>query len=98
VQKFAPVVAVINHIIDITGGLTACYSQPLIDHKLDIAGLMSSVPGEEVAHTYGQLNKAASVMGSTLASPFMTLFSFMALLIPELKLGDQGLFDINRFR
>jgi adenine deaminase len=32
-------------------------------------------------------------MGSPLGAPYMTL-SFMALLvIPELKLGDRGLFD-----
>jgi adenine deaminase len=30
-------------------------------------------------------------------APFMTL-SFMALLvIPDLKIGDQGLFDVNKF-
>jgi len=36
-------------------------------------------------------------MGCTLTSPFMTL-SFMALLvIPELKLGENGLFDVQKF-
>jgi adenine deaminase len=31
-------------------------------------------------------------------APFMTL-SFMALLvIPELKIGDQGLFDVKKFK
>jgi adenine deaminase len=35
--------------------------------------------------------------GSPLRAPFMTL-SFLALLvIPELKIGDRGLFDVNRF-
>ncbi len=91
------ILTVINHVIDTKGGLAVYYHQQLIDLKLDIAGLMSSAPGEEVAYAYEQLNKAASCMGSTLTSPFMTL-SFMALLvIPELKLGDQGLFDVNRF-
>jgi len=58
---------------------------------------MSSVSGEEVAHTYEQLNKAAFRMNCNLTSPFMTL-SFMALLvIPELKIGDKGLFDVHKF-
>jgi len=36
-------------------------------------------------------------MGSTLSAPFMTL-SFMALLvIPSLKLSDQGLFEGDSF-
>ncbi|MDR1172512.1 MAG: adenine deaminase, partial [Bacteroidales bacterium] len=91
------IVTVINHIIDMKGGLAAYCDQQLIDLKLDIAGLMSSASGEEVAQVYGQLNRAASRMGSTLTSPFMAL-SFMALLvIPELKLSDKGLFDVNRF-
>ena len=90
-------VKVINHIIDIKGGLAVVYRQQIIDLKLEIAGLMSSATGEEVARAYEQLNKTAKKMGSNLTAPFMTL-SFMALLvIPELKLGDKGLFDVNCF-
>jgi len=90
-------VKVINHIIASKGGLTAYYQNTLIDLKLDIAGIISSAPAEEVAQSYKQLNQAASCMGSALTSPFMTL-SFMALLvIPELKIGDKGLFDVQRF-
>ena len=37
-------------------------------------------------------------VGCKLDAPFMTL-SFMALLvIPELKIGDKGLFDVVQFR
>ena len=90
-------VQAINHIIDLKGGLTACYQNSLIDLKLDIAGLMSSSSGEEVGKAYEQLNSIASRMGCLLNSPFMTL-SFMALLvIPELKLGEKGLFDVQKF-
>jgi adenine deaminase len=40
----------------------------------------------------------AKEMGSTLSAPFMSL-SFMALLvIPSLKLSDQGLFDGRAFK
>jgi adenine deaminase len=92
------IVKAINHIIDIKGGLAAINHQTTIDLKLDIAGLMSTAPGEEVAHAYEQLNKTATSMGCALTSPFMTL-SFMALLvIPELKLGDKGLFDVGQFK
>jgi adenine deaminase len=36
-------------------------------------------------------------MGVTMAAPFMTL-SFLALsVIPELKITDRGLVDVNRF-
>jgi len=90
-------VTVINHIISVNVDLTAYYDYYLIDLMLDIAGLMSSAPAENVALAYEQLNRTADNMGSTITSPFMTL-SFMALLvIPELKLGDLGLFYIQRF-
>jgi adenine deaminase len=60
---------------------------------LPVAGLMSLEPFETVARAYIALDQKAKMLGSTLRAPFMTL-SFMALLvIPELKLGDQGLFD-----
>ena len=50
----------------------------------------------EVAHAYQELDAAVKDWGSPLRAPFMTL-SFMALLvIPELKLSDQGLFDGGR--
>ena len=90
-------VQVINHVIAIKGGLSAYYKDTIIDLKLDIAGLMSSAPAEEVARAYNQINQTVSLMGSNLKSPLMTL-SFMALLvIPELKIGEKGLFDVRRF-
>ena len=90
-------VAVINHIIDLKGGLATWYDQHLQRLKLDIAGLMSSAPVEDVAHACHQLTRIASQMGSSLTAPFITL-SFMALLvIPELKLGDKGSFDVGKF-
>ena len=65
---------------------------------LPIAGLMSDRPAEEVALQYAALSAAAKSLGSPLRAPFMTI-SFMALLvIPELKLGDRGLFDGVQFR
>jgi adenine deaminase len=43
------------------------------------------------------LDRLAKDLGSTLAAPFMTL-SFMALtVIPDLKLGPEGLFDVGTF-
>ena len=90
-------VQVINYMIVEKGGLAAYYQNNLISLKLDIAGLMSSASADEVASAYEQINKAALCMGSSLKSPLMTL-SFMALLvIPELKIGVKGLFDVNKF-
>jgi adenine deaminase len=58
---------------------------------------MSTEDGDYVAARDAELDAIAKRMGSTLRAPFMTL-SFMALLvIPELKLSDQGLFDGRTF-
>jgi adenine deaminase len=52
---------------------------------------------EDVAHDYLQLNEKVRSLGCKMKAPFMTL-SFMALLvIPDLKIGDRGLFDVKKF-
>ena len=52
---------------------------------------------EEIAGDYDDLNRLVKSLGCSMQAPFMTL-SFMALLvIPDLKIGDQGLFDVNKF-
>ncbi len=44
------------------------------------------------------LNELVQSLGCTMTAPFMTL-SFMALLvIPDLKIGDKGLFDVKKFQ
>jgi adenine deaminase len=64
---------------------------------LPIAGIMSDHPIEEVRDQVEALTEAAHALGCTLPDPFMTL-SFLALpVIPNLKLTDKGLVDVNKF-
>jgi adenine deaminase len=64
---------------------------------LPIAGLMSDRPLEEVRDQVEALTEAAHELGCTLPDPLMTL-SFLALpVIPNLKLTDKGLVDVNKF-
>jgi adenine deaminase len=65
---------------------------------LPIAGLVSDEPHDVVARRYTRLSHfVQDELGSPMDAPFMTL-SFMALLvIPQLKLSDQGLFDGEAF-
>jgi adenine deaminase len=64
---------------------------------LPVAGLMSEEPAAAVVEQLDQLHAVVRELGSTLAAPFMTL-SFLALsVIPELKITDQGLVDVERF-
>ena len=87
----------VNLLIEHTGGVTAYCSTEMMAVPLPVAGLMSNEDGYEVAQAYQNVDALAKRLGSTLFAPFMTL-AFMALLvIPELKIGDQGLFDVNKF-
>lgn len=67
--------------------------------SLPIAGLMTSQPAAVVEAKYRKLVECArSRCGLTLASPFMTLGFLSLLVIPALKLGDRGLFDVERWQ
>jgi adenine deaminase len=63
-----------------------------------IAGLLSQQPLETVVAGFEKLQKIARELGCVLPAPFATL-SFLALpVIPELRLTDLGLVDVNAFK
>ena len=65
---------------------------------LPIAGLLSDEPLETVVQQLSRVETAAAGLGCTLPSPFSTL-SFLALpVIPQLRLTDLGLVDVDRFQ
>jgi adenine deaminase len=91
----------VNKVIEMDGGI-ALASEGLIKGKLPlkIAGLMSDLPMERVSENLNQLRlQAKTTLGIPEGlEPFMTL-SFLALpVIPELKLTDQGYFDVLKFK
>ncbi|HTX61375.1 MAG TPA: adenine deaminase, partial [Methanobacterium sp.] len=82
----------VNKLVKNNGGLVAVSRKDCSTLKLPIAGLMSGESVEEVSRKLKILKENVEDMGCKLESPFMTL-SFMALLvIPSLKISDQGLF------
>jgi adenine deaminase len=91
------IVKAVNTIIENKGGITAVEGEDSKSLVLNVAGLMSTLEADEVAEKYHQVNAMAKDFGSDLTAPFMTM-AFMALLvIPELKIGDKGLFDVSKF-
>lgn len=65
---------------------------------LPIAGLLSDEPLAAVVAGLEKLGQLAKDLGAILPSPFATL-SFLALpVIPELRLTDLGLVDVNEFK
>ena len=89
----------IKEIERLQGGLVATAGgRVLASLALPIAGLLSAKPLEVVVAKLEKLEQAAARLGTTLPSPFSTL-SFLALpVIPELRLTDLGLVDVNQFR
>ena len=66
---------------------------------LPIAGLMSDLPGEEVARHLKTLHETAyERLGvSHEVEPVMTLCFMSLLVIPDLKITTRGLFDVKKF-
>jgi adenine deaminase len=81
------------------GGLVAANGNRVIASlPLPVAGLLSERSMEETVSGLANVESAASGLGSRLDSPFSTL-SFLALpVIPDLRLTDLGLVDVNEFR
>jgi adenine deaminase len=84
---------------EMNGGLAAVRKGEVLARlPLPIAGLMSDQPLAEVARCWEELRRVARDLGSVPAEPFMVL-SFLALpVIPDLKLTDMGLVDVNLFQ
>jgi adenine deaminase len=90
--------AALAAVIDMGGGLAAASDGRLrAALALPIAGLMSPEPIHQIRIRIDELIAVSRRLGSRLQNPFMTL-SFLALpVIPELKITDRGLVDVNRF-
>lgn len=85
-------------VAEMGGGMAAVDGETVLASlALPAAGLMSPGSAKEVAAGYETIEKAARSLGCRLPSPFMSL-SFLALpVIPELRLTDRGLVDVNAF-
>src|ERR1035437_10337433 len=88
----------INEIVRLKGGLAVSSGKTIESLQLNIGGIMTTRSVDEIAHDYDKLNQLVNSLGCKMKAPFMAL-SFMALLvIPDLKIGDRGLFDVNKFK
>jgi adenine deaminase len=82
-----------------SGGLAVVSDgKVLASLPLPIAGLMSEASVSQVNLQVETLHRAAKNLGCKMPDPFMTL-SFLSLpVIPELKITDKGLVDVNQFK
>lgn len=65
--------------------------------ELPIAGLMSDEPAEVVAEKAEKLLRGFEACGCTLNNPNMQLSLLALVVIPELRISDLGLVDVERF-
>ena len=81
------------------GGLVAISDKKVLASlPLPIAGLMSESSVAQVNRQLEVLHRAVKNLGCKIPDPFMTL-SFLSLpVIPELKITDKGLVDVNQFK
>jgi len=91
------IITAVEAVRDMGGGLAVASGKEVSAYvPLEIAGLMSAQPMEQLVSQLQAVKDAAFDLGCTVEEPFMAL-SFLALpVIPELKLTDRGLVDVNR--
>lgn len=93
--------AAIQALIDQEGGFVLVEDGKVIASlPLPVAGLMSDLSGQEVASRLKVLHDAAfDRLGvSQEIDPLMTLCFMSLIVIPEIKVTDRGLFNVNQFR
>ncbi len=91
------IVNAINQVVTCKGGIATCSHSEKIVLPLPVAGIMSNETVDKIGEKYLHLNQIAQTFGTSLSAPFMTLAFMSLLVIPELKLGDKGLFNGNTF-
>lgn len=90
----------VNHITESHGGLVVCSRKKEINELLElpIGGLMCNDDVSTVALKLKNLHNIIKLLGCEFESPFMTLSFLSLLVIPSLKLSDEGLFDSEEFK
>jgi adenine deaminase len=88
----------VTHLAEIGGGIVVVDDGRVVaECPLPVAGLLSDAPLADVIAQSLATNEAASALGWSGATPFLTL-AFLALsVIPSLKITDRGLVDVDRF-
>ena len=87
-----------NELARVGGGQIAVRNGEVIALvELSIGGLMSDEPAEVVAEKVERLLEAFRECGCTLNNANMQLSLLALVVIPELRISDLGLVDVNRF-
>lgn len=93
------ILVAVSEIRKLQGGLVVVHNKKVLaEIPLPVAGLMSDKPLSYVIKKLAEIEAAVNALGIKIKHPFGIL-SFLALpVIPELKLTDKGLVDVNQFK
>lgn len=96
--KDADICKAISRLREMNGGfIVVSENRVLNELPLPVAGLMTALEARDVAAKMEGLKETVATLGCRLSNPFMTL-SFLALpVIPELKITDHGLIDVEKY-
>ncbi|MBI9045635.1 MAG: adenine deaminase [Anaerolineaceae bacterium] len=87
-----------NKLIEMGGGQIVVNNNEVIGAvHLPIAGLMSNCPAKEVAEDAETVLKGFEACGCKLNNPNMQLSLMALVVIPDLRISDLGLVDVNKF-
>jgi len=87
-----------NNLVRCGGGQVVVKDGQVIGQvELQIAGLMSTEEAEVVASKAATVLDGFRACGCTLNNPNMQLSLLALVVIPELRISDKGLVDVNRF-
>ncbi len=88
-----------NHLAEIGGGQVVVRDGEVIAQLcLPIAGLMSDEPAERVSAQAGQILNGFEACGCKLNNPNMQLSLLGLVVIPQLRISDLGLVDVDKFK
>lgn len=85
----------INLLIENKGGLVATDKEESKSVKLELAGLMTNKKPCDLISEYTSLMNFTKTFNSSFESPFLSLAFMSLLVIPDIKISDKGLFDVN---
>jgi adenine deaminase len=88
----------VNHLVNLGGGQVVVRDGEIIGEvSLPIAGLMSDQPAAIVAEQAASVLEGFEKCGCKLNNPNMQLSLLGLVVIPEIRLSDLGLVDVNQF-
>ncbi|MGL4669767.1 MAG: adenine deaminase [Methanobacteriaceae archaeon] len=87
----------VNKLIKNKGGISVYCDGNFTDLELPIGGIMSNENVKSVSRKLDNIHNVLKDMGCVLSSPITTLSFISLLVIPEIKLSDRGLFDVDKF-